>query len=623
MGIIAQNALKWEFDIENQDRNASLYSDVIRDMELENQLTAHTDFQQAINRQRPPQKRWELLPSAPVEFITEITSRLQLSPLTAQLLYNRHLITLHQIEYFFNADYSSLADPFLIKGMGVAVARIKRGLQDHERIAIYGDFDADGVTACSLLVQFFRSVEAEVVPRIPHRVDEGYGLNPSAISRLAASGVRLIITVDCGVSNVAEVELARELGLDIIITDHHRPPPVLPSALTILNTRQPGDEYPDKGLTGVGVAFHLVRALTKSGVRPTNGLKPKDLLDLVALGTVADIGPLTGENRVLVQKGLRALNTTTRPGIVALLEVSGLRQGNLDAASIGFGLAPRINAAGRIDDAIIAYELLLTNDLGRARELAQELNHKNLERQQLLAKILEEARAQVMTGQLAEKHKLLVLSGEGWTAGVVGLVAGRLCEEYNRPVLVLEWGPQMCKGSARSIPNFNIIEALSDCADLLERFGGHKQAAGFSIKPEKLPELTHRLEAIAETKLAQTELQPRLEIDAEIELSEFVAAFQAQQVLAPFGSENVTPLFLTRNLNVREARPVGAEGAHLRLRLYDPRTGISSEGICFREGLRAAELYLNRKVDVAYSIEPHEWMGQSTLQMRVRDIHTL
>jgi len=413
--------------------------------------------------------------------------------------------------------------------------------------------------------------------------------------------------------------------VDIIITDHHRPPPILPSALAILNTRQLDDAYPDKNLTGVGVAFHLVRALTQRGVRPANGLKPKDLLDLVALGTVVDVGPLIGENRVLVQRGLKALNVTQRPGIVALIEVAGLRQPNLDAASIGFGLAPRINAAGRIDDAIIAYELLLTEDIGRARELAQELNRKNLERQQLLARILEEAHQQLATEDAAElaRRKLLVLSGQGWLAGIVGLVAGRLCEEYNRPVLVLEYGPEMCKGSARSIPNFNIIEALSDCADLLTRFGGHRQAAGFSIKSANLPELTRRLEQLAELKLSDAELQPRLEIDAEIELSQFVAAFQAQRVLAPFGSENPAPLFLTKNLNVREARPVGTEGAHLKLRLYDPRSGATGEGICFREGLRAAEFYLNPKVEVVYNIEPNDFMGQSTLQLRVRDIRTV
>ncbi len=570
-------------------------------------------------------KLWHVKLPAPPEFVADVTARLKLSPLTVQLLYNRNLTSPKEIDYFFNADYNSLADPFLIKGMDVTVGRIKRALADHERIAIYGDFDADGVTACSLLVQFFKAVEADVIPRIPHRVDEGYGLNPTAMQRLAQQNVKLIITVDCGVSNVAEVQTAHELGVDIIITDHHRPPPVLPPALAILNTRQLGDTYPDKGLTGVGVAFHLVRALTQSGVRPANGLKPKDLLDLVALGTVADIGPLVGENRVLVQRGLKALNVTKRPGIVALIEVAGLRQPNLDAASIGFGLAPRINAAGRIDDAIIAYELLLTEDIERARELAQELNRKNLERQQLLARILEEAREQLAAedATVLAGRKLLVLSGAGWTAGVVGLVAGRLCEEYNRPVLVLEYGPEMCKGSARSIPSFNIIEALSDCADLLSRFGGHRQAAGFSIKPANLPELTRRLEHIAALKLSDAELQHRLEIDAEIELSQFVAAFQAQKVLAPFGSENPAPLFLTKNLNVREARPVGVDGAHLKLRLYDPRSGATGEGICFREGIRAAEFYLSPKVDVVYNIELNDFMGQSTLQMRVRDIRTV
>jgi single-stranded-DNA-specific exonuclease len=324
---------------------------------------------------------------------------------------------------------------------------------------------------------------------------------------------------------------------------------------------------------------------------------------------------------VLVQRGLKSLNTTKRPGIIALIEAAGLKQGSLDTSSIGFALAPRINAAGRIDDAIIAYNLLLTDDLATARELAAGLSRKNTERQQLLARILEEAHARVLAEDLIQR-KLLVLSGEGWSAGVVGLVAGRLCEEFNRPVLVLEQGLEMCKGSARSIPSFNIIEALTDCADLLERFGGHRQAAGFSIKPSHLPALTERLEALAAAKLQEAELQPRLDIDAEISLAHFVEAYQDQRRLEPFGSENPTPLYLTRNLSVRAADPVGADGMHLRIRLYDPQDGSYADGIFFREGLRAAELYLNRKVDIVYSIEVNEWQGQSRLQMRIRDIHS-
>ncbi|HEX2913908.1 MAG TPA: single-stranded-DNA-specific exonuclease RecJ [Chloroflexia bacterium] len=566
------------------------------------------------------QRVWEIRPTAPDSFLTAIENA-GYSRLVGQLLYNREVTTPEQIEYFFKADYRNLADPFLIKDMDKAVMRIKAALSAEETIAIYGDFDADGVTACSLLMQFFKALGANVIPRIPHRVDEGYGLNPSALGRLGEQGVTLVITVDCGISNFQEVAFAAKLGIDIIITDHHRPPEILPAACAILNVRQPGDDYPYKGMAGVGVAFHLVRALTQAGVKPAgNILRPSDLLDLVALGTVADIAPMTGENRVLVAAGLKAINRTARPGIVALIEAAGLKQGSLDTSSIGFSLAPRINAAGRIDDAIIAYELLLTEDLERARELASELSTKNKERQQRLSEVLGEARARVYAGNLHELHKLMVLSGQEWPAGIVGLVAGRLCEEFNRPVLVLEEGAETSKGSARSTPYFNIIEALSECNDLLLRYGGHKQAAGFTVETARLPEFTQRLQALAIERLSEAMLVPQLYIDAELSLEQLPVAFRESNRLVPFGSENPAPVFVTKNLLVREMRPVGVDGAHLRLRLFDRHNGRIAEAIGFREGARAAELAGAKFVDIAYTIELNEWQGNRSLQLRLCDL---
>lgn len=561
---------------------------------------------------------WQVLPAAPADFLQELASA-GYSRLSAQLLYNRRLTTPEQIEYYFKATYATLADPLRIKDMGKAIERIKAARAAGERVAIYGDFDADGVTACALLVQYFQAAGIDVVPRIPHRVDEGYGLNVPALDRLAAQDVRLVITVDCGISNVAEVEYARQIGLDVIITDHHRPPEVLPAAFAILNTRQPGCEYPDKGMAGVGMAFNLVRALAAAGVKPKNGLKPRDLLDLVALGTVCDMAPLAGENRVLVAAGLKALNRTTRPGIVALIEAAGLKPGKLDTGSIGFGLGPRINAAGRIDDAIIAYELLLTGDLERARALANELTQKNKERQQKLAAVLEEARQQVYREQLHEKNNLMVLSGESWAAGIVGLVAGRLCEEFNRPVLVLERGPETSKGSARSVPHFNIIEAISECQDLLLRHGGHKQAAGFTLETARLDEFTARLQKLADEKLQAETLVPHLNIDLALELDEIETALDEAGTLEPFGTENPAPVYVTYRAHLREVRPVGADGAHLRLKLYDPNRGRLVEAIAFRQGSRIDELLKSRYIDLVYSIEQDEWQGQPRLQLRVTD----
>lgn len=580
-----------------------------------------TDNSPAGTEKSPAQRverLWQVRPAAPADFLQELAEA-GFSPLAAQLLYNRNLTTPAQIEYYFKATYASLADPFLIKDMDRAVERIKTALATGEHIAIYGDFDADGVTACSLLVQYFRAAGADVIPRIPHRVDEGYGLNVSALDRLASQKVGLVITVDCGISNFQEVGYARELGLDVIITDHHRPPEVLPAAFAILNTRQPGCQYPDKSMAGVGVAFHLVRALAKSGVKPTNGLKPRDLLDLVALGTVCDIAPMSGENRVLVAAGLKALNRTKRPGIVALIEAAGLQPGKLDTGSIGYALGPRINAAGRIDDAIIAYELLLTDDLEKARALANELSQKNKERQQKLALVLEEARQQVYRDRLHEKHNLLVLSGEHWAAGIVGLVAGRLCEEFNRPVLVLEQGPETSKGSARSVPHFNIIEAISECQELLLRHGGHKQAAGFTLETARLAEFTSRLQALADARLTQESLIPHLTIDMALELDQLETALAESATLEPFGSENASPVFVSYRAQVRDVRPVGVEGAHLRIKLFDPSRGRLVEAIAFRQGPRILELSQSRYLDLVYVLEHNEWQGLRTLQLRVLD----
>ncbi|NWJ98258.1 MAG: single-stranded-DNA-specific exonuclease RecJ [Chloroflexi bacterium] len=560
---------------------------------------------------------WVVQPPPPPEFFEQVAA-LGLSRLTAHLLYHRDLQTIEAIDYFFKASYVSLADPMLIKDMAQAVVRIKAALQAGERMAVYGDFDADGVTGCTLLVQFLRSVGAEVIPHIPHRVEEGYGLNNVALQRLAEADVKLVITVDCGVSNVAEIAFARELGMDVIVTDHHLPPDPLPEAAAILNVRQPGDHYPYKGCAGVGMAFHLVRTLSQNGVKPKN-LTPRHLLDLVALGTVADLAPLTGENRVLVASGLKALNRSKRPGLVALIEAAGQVQGELDAFSLGFHLAPRINAAGRIDDAKLAYNLLLTEDLDYARKLAGELNQKNKERQVRLGAVLEEARSKVIAEKLDERGKIMVLSGEGWPAGVVGLVAGRLCEEFNRPVVVLEQGEPWSKGSARSIEAFNIMAALNQCADLLERYGGHRAAAGLSLATSNLPEFERRLQHLAETQLQQADLIPRLTIDAEIEAAEIPTAFAQSNLLAPFGSGNPAPLFLTRGLVLRAARSVGTTGAHLRLRLLDPQQGRLVEAIAFREGLQATTLILGQRLDLVYTLEQKTWQGRKQLEIHLHD----
>jgi single-stranded-DNA-specific exonuclease len=561
-------------------------------------------------------RQWQIKEPAPADFTAQVVAA-GYTPLLAQLLHNRKLETFGAVEHFFSASYAHLGNPFDIKDMAKAVERVKQAIANQEIIAIYGDYDTDGVTACSLLVQFFKSLNVAVIPRIPRRQDEGYGLNRNALRVLAEKGAKLVITVDCGISNYAEVEFAGEIGLDIIITDHHRPPEVLPAAYAILNPRQPDDTYPDKGLTGVGVAFHLVRALTQAGVKGEN-LKPSDLLDLVALGTIADVGTLQGENRILVKSGLKSLNKTKRPGIQALIETARLKPGQIDATSIGFMLAPRLNAAGRLDDAILSYQLLLTDDLEEARKFAQELERKNKERQQLLNGILAEAR-ELIEGEGLARRKIIVIGGESWSAGVVGLVASRLCDEYNRPVIVMERQEGTSKGSARSPMAFNIVEALQDCADLLTNYGGHRQAAGFSLKNENLPEFTLRLNALANQRLSDEQLLPRLIIDATLNLRQLKDAYTISQQLSPFGSENPQPVYASYGLLVKEVKTIGSDNSHLRLRLFDRENGCAATAVAFRAGQHLAEIKAKKTIDVAYSLELNEWQGEQRIDLHIRD----
>lgn len=398
-------------------------------------------------------KRWVLREAAPADAQAAIPG---ISPLVATILRARGLTDRAALDAFLAADYrSGMHDPFQLKGMDTAARRVAGAIAEGEPIAVYGDFDTDGVTAVTLLMQAIGAMGGDIRPYIPHRVREGYGLNAEAIDQLASEGVRLLITVDCGISNVAEVAHAREAGIDVIVTDHHTPPETLPDALAVVNPKQPGCPYPYKQLVGVGIAYKLVQALAKLGLRPGT-LRREDLLDVVALGTVADMGPLTGENRVLVRAGLEAINATKRPGLRALIAAAGLAPGKITSSDIGFLLGPRLNAAGHLDDAVLAYRLLLADYLAVAQQLAGALNEANAQRQKLTKEVqaaaLEEIRA---LGK--DQNRIVVHASAAFPAGVVGLVAARLVEELGRPVLLIERGEETARGSARSVPGFNIV----------------------------------------------------------------------------------------------------------------------------------------------------------------------
>jgi single-stranded-DNA-specific exonuclease len=560
--------------------------------------------------------KWQIAPPAPQDQLARFP---QLSPLIIQLLYNRGITAPQDVQDFLAGAHPE-GNPFRLKGMNQAVARLRQAIRQGEPMAIYGDFDADGVTATALLVETLSALGARVKPYIPHRVDEGYGLNTGALRQLASQGVGVVVTVDCGIRSITEVNYGRKLGLDLIVTDHHSVGEEVPPALAVINPKQADCRYPFKDLAGVGVAFKLAQALLRANrqvpvAKGKIGVNEEDLLDLAALGTVTDLAPLLGENRSLVRRGLERLNAAERVGVRAMIAQAGLKPGQIDATTIGFVLGPRLNAAGRLDDAITSYDLLTCRSPDQAANLAQELEDLNRHRQRLTLETLERAKEQVLAA--GEDEKLFFAIGEDFLSGIVGLVAGRLTEEFYRPTLVVELGPEESRGSARSIPEFNITAALDQCDDLLIRYGGHAAAAGFTVANDNLETLQERLKTLAAEQLEAVELTPTLLIDAEVELSEVDWAIQALLTqLEPCGYANPAPLLLSRRAIVRDVRAVGTDGHHLKLTLSDGR--VVWDAIAFHQGQRASQL--PRHIDVVYSLEVHDWNGEKRLQLNVKDL---
>ncbi len=559
--------------------------------------------------------RW-ILPTPPPPFLR---ARLpHLHPVILQVLFNRGLAEPEAVEEFFGRRVRP-DDPFLMKGMGEAVERLRTAIVRREPIVVYGDFDADGVTATVLVMQTLQALGAVVRPYIPHRVDEGYGLNNEALAALAQAGARVVLTVDCGIRSQNEVAFGQNLGLDIIISDHHTPGSHVPDALAVINPRQPDCRYPFDGLAGVGVAFKLAQALLRAeqaapiAPRPPR-LTEEDLLDLVALGTVADLMPLRGENRLLVQQGLERLRQTPRPGVLALARTAGLQPGQITAYEIGFKLAPRLNAAGRLSTAMLAYDLLMAPDPETAQPLAVKLDNLNRERQSLT-----DAAVQWATTELGEAppDDVILVGRPGLPSGILGLAAGKLKDLYYRPVLVVELGSEEVRGSARSIPEFHITEALDRCADLLLRYGGHAAAAGFTLRHDRLPALRRRLNAFAAQVLHPDDRIPKLTVDAIVPLRDMDYALLGKlQELEPTGAGNEPPVLAVPNLMVRQIRRLGSNGEHLRLILSDGYLTI--DAIAFRQGHLAEGLGM--RVDVAGYLEDNIWQDQRRLQLRLCDI---
>jgi len=533
-----------------------------------------------------------------------------LSPLVVQLLYNRGITEPSHLQSFLAADNRLSGDPWLLPGMHQAVARIYRALLSGENIAIYGDFDVDGITGTALLVEGLSNLGGKTTPYIPHRLTEGYGLKTAALEKLHQQGISLVVTVDCGITALAEVKRARRRGLDVVITDHHTPLEVLPPAVAVVDPKLPHSKYPFRELAGVGVALKLLQALFQ-GIGQEQQLE--GLVDLVALGTVADIVPLLGENRYLVKQGLKLINTSPRLGVREMMTDAGIDIGSVDTESISWTLAPRLNAAGRLAHAMTSYNLLMSTSPQEAQQLSTWLKQKNAERQRLTTKLLTQAREQILAKGILP---MLIAGDRDYPVGIAGLVAGRLSEEFYRPAVVIHIGEQFSSGSCRSIPDFNIIQALKECSRLFSNFGGHAQAAGFTLPTKNLHRLEQILLQLATTQLAGADLRPQLDIEAEVALSQLSGdTFKAIGQLAPFGCSNPAPTFISRRVETVNCYPMGSNGEHLRMRL---RQGSAVwNGVGFRLGKYLAGVC--SPLDIVYNLEVDRWGGEERLRLNILD----
>jgi single-stranded-DNA-specific exonuclease len=536
--------------------------------------------------------------------------------LIRHLLWHRGLRTAEEAERFMEGPPAEY-DPLLLPDIERALSRLRQAVRDGERIAVYGDFDVDGVTASALLVEGLWSLGADAFAYIPDRFSEGYGLNCAALDGLRADGAALLIAADCGTNSPKEVAHARGLGMDVVILDHHSVLRGLPAAAVTVNPKRADSRYPDRELATVGIAYKVMGALFES-MSSSGGGDSERGLDLVALGTVADVAPVLGENRWLVKSGLRRLAHSERPGLRALMEAAGIGPSQVNTEAIGYGLGPRLNAAGRLKHARLALELLLEGDEEEAERRALELTALNRERQERTAAALELA-AELLEQEDAESP-LIFVGHEDIHSGIAGLVAGRLAEAWHRPAVAYERGEKTSRASCRSVPQFDIAGALQGCAELLERFGGHRAAAGFTVRNEKLPSLKEGLVRQAEEALAGVELIPIIDIDAALPLR----ALRGKEIrlisqMGPFGEGNPEPTFLSRGVEVVECRIIGSDGMHLRLKLRDAHEGderVTWPAIAF--GLGEAGVREGQRLDVVYSLTADR--RNNALELRVKDL---
>jgi single-stranded-DNA-specific exonuclease len=571
----------------------------------------------------PARLQWVVAPTAPAEFLRALPG---IHALVAQVLWARGIQDPADISAFC-ADDPDACDPYALQDMAVAVERIVRALDEGALITIYGDYDCDGVTACALLHETLTALGARVPVYIPDRFDEGYGVNAAALDKLKAEGAGLVITVDCGARAVTEALHARAIGLDLIVSDHHElEGGALPQALAVINPHRSDCHYPFKQLSGVGLAYRLAQALLQRARQRAPDFDEHTLLDLVAIGTVADVAPLLGENRRLVRDGLQRIRQQPRMGVRFLAAAAGVNVNAVTAQTIGFALAPRLNAAGRIDSALDAFTLLTTHDESVASQKAQRLNERNEQRQKLTAAVTRHAEQRLPPDMDALNTPLVFAMSDDYNLGVIGLAATRLAERYNRPAIVVSVNDAEARGSCRSVEGFHITAALDQCKHLLSRYGGHAAAAGFTAPTQALGELQQQLAAIAGAAQPVGGWQRILHADAEINLYRLTHQSYVQlALLEPHGMANPRPVFVCRQALVQSTRRVGKNhnapsepGPHLQLRLHDSRGGLW-EAIAWQMGPRAGEMSAGAKIDLAFRLDVNEWNGERKLQLVVQD----
>ena len=562
-------------------------------------------------------KRWVFRDGAE-DGASRLGAELGISALLARVLTGRRMTDSAGARAFMESSLSQCHPPLLLSGMKAGVERAMLALRERQKIVIYGDYDVDGVTSTALLMKLFKLLGATVSYFIPDRMKDGYGPNVAAFERLRAEGASLLITVDCGINAVKEAEAAKKIGLDLIITDHHVPGPELPTAIAVINPKtSPG--YPYDMLGGVGVAYKFAQALLEALAEPRKDEFLDHMLELVALGTVCDVAPLDGENRALVSEGIKRLKQGRWMGLRSLCKAAGIEPAAVDSGQIGFALGPRLNAGGRVNDAALGVQLLLSKDPDECRALAGRLNQENRRRQDIEKEVVAEAQLQAAE-RLAAGDRALVLWREGWHPGVIGLAASRVQEKTGRPTIVISVQDSLGKGSGRSRRPFHLVKALEEAKDLLLKFGGHEFAAGLTVDAKNLEALRERINAVALREISDAQLLPELDLDCWCQLSEINAELMAQMTqLQPFGLKNPRPVFAARGcVLLPGTRPVGADGSHLKVSL---RQGVVSfSGIAFRQAESYKALNNNKPVDIAFSPDWNEYNGQRSLQLEIKDM---